>query len=217
MRRRGARPCAKGETVEIHGQSIELLDDIPAGHKFALQPIKEGALLIKYGAPIEKFKVDVKVGEHVHVHNVKTALTASMSTHTTRLLNAPVNTSEDIYFDGYRCPDGKVGTRNEIWVMSTVGCVAHPFVKMAMKADMLLQGCDGVFAYTHPFGCSQTGDDHDNTRQIMSALAQHPNAGAILIVGLGCENNHSKVLLETFRLSVVSASVSSTAKKPLTN
>ena len=97
---------------------------------------------------------------------------------------------------GYRRADGQVGIRNEVWILCTVGCVAETVRRIADAAQNRFAGrTDGIFAFGHPFGCSQLGDDLSGTRQLLASLAQHPNAGAVLIVGLGCENNQLTALI----------------------
>ncbi len=190
---------AQGDAVSMDEQVFTLLDDVPAGHKFALRPIASGDAVIKYGAPIGISTSSISPGQHVHVHNMKTGLDGiSEYKYTPPACNQNKKATNELFFDGYRRTGGKVGIRNEVWILSTVGCVSHLAQKIAWKANELYgQSCDGVFAFTHPFGCSQTGDDLENTRYLLSSLAQHPNAGAILIVGLGCENNQGSALLET--------------------
>ncbi|MBV9882892.1 MAG: UxaA family hydrolase, partial [Sphingomonadaceae bacterium] len=128
-------------------------------------------------------------------HNVATAL-ATDGSYDYRpeapRASAPVQAT----FDGYRRADGRVGTRNEIWVIPTVGCVARTAQKIAERAAARHGGrVDGVHAFPHPFGCSQLGDDLAGTRSLLAALASHPNAGGVLIVGLGCESNQMQALL----------------------
>ena len=104
-------------------------------------------------------------------------------------------------FDGYRRPDGRAATRNEIWIVNTVGCVNHASERIAANANGELahdgSGIDGVFAFPHPFGCSQLGDDLSKTQKVLAGLVNHPNAAAVLILGLGCENNQMNLFLET--------------------
>lgn len=190
-------PMSKGDAVTIDGRQFHLLEDIAAGHKFSLGALTVGQPVIKYGAPIGVCTADVAQGQHIHVHNLKTALDGLDEYHyNTAAPVASIVPSNTPFFDGYRRSNGKVGTRNEVWVISTVGCVSNLAQKIAWKANAAHgEQCDGIFAYTHPFGCSQTGDDLDNTRLLLAALAQHPNAGAVLIVGLGCENNQGRTLL----------------------
>lgn len=179
-----------------------LAQDISAGHKFALYAIKSGEHIIKFGAIVGVASSDIVAGEHVHTHNVKTTLNGVGEYHYEPVASFDEAIELKRFFDGYKRPDGKTGTRNELWVLSTVGCVSKIAERIALKANRLYgEQCDGVFAFTHPFGCSQTGDDHDNTRNITAALAQHANAGAVLIVGLGCENNQITELLKSIPLA----------------
>jgi altronate hydrolase len=175
---------------------VALRQPVGRGHKVALRPIASGEAVIKFGFPIGTATADIAPGEAVHSHNLATALETEGSYRRGAAPEAhdPVPAPG---FLGYARADGRVGTRNEIWVLPTVGCVARTAQKIAARADAIHAGrVDGVHAFTHPFGCSQLGDDLAGTRSILAALAQHPNAGGVLLVGLGCESNQLARLLE---------------------
>lgn len=180
----------KGEIID----NIKLLDDIPFGHKVLLNDLKNGENIIKYGNPIGHLTIDCKKGEHIHEHNLKTNL-SDIIEYKYCGENKYQPKKYDVTFNGYLRQDGRAATRNEIWIIPTVGCVNNT-AKMLEKIgqNIIGDGCDGVFAYTHPFGCSQLGDDQENTRKILASLANHPNAGGVLIVSLGCENTNVKTL-----------------------
>lgn len=185
-----------GTSVET--LSVTLEGDIPAGHKVALKDITAGQSVVKYGFTIGIALSDIKRGEHVHSHNLKTALSGQED-----YQYAPVpprrnvSKSAPASFMGYRRPNGKVGIRNEVWIINTVGCVNRTAESIAAECGRRFFGeCDGFRSFTHPFGCSQLGDDLHDTQSILASLASHPNAGAVLIVGLGCENNQLSSLLE---------------------
>ena len=181
----------KGETID----NIELLDDIPFGHKVLLNDLKNGENIIKYGNPIGHLTIDCKKGEHIHEHNLKTNL-SDIIEYKYCGENKYQPKKCDVTFNGYLRQDGRAATRNEIWIIPTVGCVNNTAKRLEkIGQDIIGDGCDGVFAYTHPFGCSQLGDDQENTRKILASLANHPNAGGVLIVSLGCENTN----VETFK------------------
>ena len=181
----------KGEIID----NIELLDDIPFGHKVLLNDLKSGENIIKYGNPIGHLTVDCKKGEHIHEHNLKTNL-SDIIEYKYCGENEYQPKKCDVTFNGYLRQDGRAATRNEIWIIPTVGCVNNTAKRLEkIGQDIIGDGCDGVFAYTHPFGCSQLGDDQENTRKILASLANHPNAGGVLIVSLGCENTNA----ETFK------------------
>lgn len=168
---------------------VTLCDDIPAGHKFALFAIACGENIIKYGAPIGHASEDIAPGAWVHTHNVTTNLSDVLD-----YTYCPVQPSLPLQptrtFRGYRRSDGKVGIRNEIWIIPTVGCVNSPAEALAKEAAALVHGTvDGVYAFPHPYGCSQLGGDHRNTQRALAGLVHHPNAGGVLVLGLGCENN----------------------------
>jgi altronate hydrolase len=181
----------KGEIID----NIKLLDDIPFGHKVLLNDLKSGENIIKYGNSIGHLTIDCKKGEHIHEHNLKTNL-SDIIEYKYCGENEYKPKKCDVTFNGYLRQDGRAATRNEIWIIPTVGCVNNTAKRLEkIGQDIIGDGCDGVFAYTHPFGCSQLGDDQENTRKILAALANHPNAGGVLIVSLGCENTN----VETFK------------------
>ncbi len=171
-------------------------DNVPAGHKIALCDITKGEKVLKYGCPIGVAATDIKAGQHVHSHNLVTALSGEQA-YTYAPVSASVRPVSGKMFMGYRRANGHVGTRNEIWILSTVACVARTAERVAAAASELYKGkVDGIYAFTHPFGCSQLGYDLNNTRNIMAGLAMHPNAGGVLIIGLGCESNKLDVLAQ---------------------
>jgi altronate hydrolase len=169
--------------------------EIPAGHKVALRPIAAGEEVRKYGWPIGRATAAIRPGEHVHTHNLATALTEHEDYAFEPQSPEPLPPTAATFM-GYRRKDGRVGTRNEIWILCTVGCVARTAQRIAAEATRRFEGrVDGVHALTHPFGCSQLGGDLDATRAMTAALASHPNAGGVLFLGLGCESNQLSDLL----------------------
>ena len=192
------RDIAAGETLDLHGETIVARTDVPKGHKIAIRAARIGEDVLKYGWPIGRATADIALGDHVHVHNVATRLEGVEDFAWTPAQPEPGRESAVVTFLGYRRNNGRVGTRNEIWVLCTVGCVANTARRIAEKANARFAGrVDGVFAFPHPFGCSQLGDDLTHTRKLIAALASHPNAGGVLLLGLGCENNQLKTLLES--------------------
>ncbi len=182
------RPIAKGEQQNIGGEVITATMDIPQGHKMAVQPIEKDGQVIKYGVSIGHATENVEKGAWVHTHNMKTNLSGEVEytyePAVKELEAAPART-----FMGYQRPDGRVATRNEIWIIPTVGCVNDIAKKMVADNQDLVKGTiDGLYTFTHPFGCSQTGADHAQTKKVLAALTRHPNAGAVLVLSLGCEN-----------------------------
>jgi altronate hydrolase len=190
------RPLVAGELVEVDGQALTVLEDVPYGHKIALRDLEAGAEVRKFGWPIGALTAPVRAGEHVHSHNLATQL-AGVEGYCYHPWRAePLAVGPERRFLGYRRADGRVATRNEIWVLPTVGCVGRTAQKIAAIAHARHLGAvDGVHAFAHPFGCSQLGDDLAGTRGILAALACHPNAGGVLLVGLGCESNQLDLLL----------------------
>ena len=158
------------------------------GHKYALCDIKKGENVIKYGSPIGHAMADIKKGEHIHTHNLKTNLSGNLEySYNYKDYGIEANESS-ITFKGYRRENGEVGIRNEIWIVNTVGCVN----KVAEKLSSLT----GAINFPHPFGCSQLGDDQKLTQLILKGLVNHPNAAAVLVLGLGCENNNIALFKE---------------------
>jgi len=186
---------AKGENIF----GITAIDPIPAGHKFAISQIEEGAAVVKYGFPIGYATAKIVPGQHVHSHNLRTGLSGIESyTYAPQLTNpAPAATQKT--FMGYRRENGKAGIRNEIWIVNTVGCVNKIAEKIVAEATVKFPQSDGIYTFVHPYGCSQLGDDHKYTQGILANMVEHPNAAGILVLGLGCENNHIAEFKEILR------------------
>ena len=190
------RPIAKGETLDIAGTPVTTLEEIPQGHKVAIKPIAQGGNVIKYGFRIGIAKEDIKVGQWVHVHNIKTAL-GDLLTYEYEPTNPSVTETEHAYFDGFRRTDGKVGVRNEIWIVPTVGCVNSIAQALEKASKKFIGGSlEDVISFPHPYGCSQMGDDQEHTRTVLADMIHHPNAAGVLVLGLGCENSNIPVLKE---------------------
>lgn len=188
------KEIAKGESVTVGAATVTALETIPAGHKMAIKEIAEGGDVIKYGFRIGNVKETVKAGQWIHTHNVKTAL-GDLLEYSYEPVETALTPTEDAVFMGFNRPDGTVGVRNEIWIIPTVGCVNNIATAMAKKANERLRGSvDEVIAFPHPYGCSQMGKDQEHTRTILADLIRHPNAGGVLVLGLGCENSNIEVL-----------------------
>ncbi len=168
--------------MQIHPKdNVEVREN---GHKYALRKINSGENIIKYGFPIGHATCDIEVGEHVHTHNVKTNLEGRLE-YTYSPVDCEIQKSDrKITFEGYVRENGDVGIRNDIWIVNTVGCVN--------KTAQRLSALTGAKYFSHPYGCSQLGDDHLTTQKILCAMVNHPNAGGVLVLGLGCENNNIK-------------------------
>lgn len=183
-----------GTVVSIDHKEITLSEDIPQGHKFALCDLDKEEPVIKYGYPIGLAKAPIKAGTWIHVHNMKTAL-GDLLTYTYEKQDTALSLTEERFFNGYKRPDGKTGVRNEIWIIPTVGCVNNVAAAIERQAQSLIKGSiEAIAAFPHPYGCSQMGDDQENTRRILADLITHPNAGGVLVLGLGCENSNIDVL-----------------------
>lgn len=167
------------------------------GHKTAIRDIKKGENIIKYGYPIGHALEDIKAGEHVHTHNIKTNLSGILEYKYEPVDCAVKKADDKLTFNGYVRDDGSVGIRNEIWIVNTVGCINKTSEKLAKLANEKYAGrTDGVYTFVHPFGCSQLGDDQKTTQAILKGLVNHPNAAGVLVLGLGCENNNIPVFKE---------------------
>ena len=185
----------KGTTITLEDvNSITSNMEIPAGHKMAICDIAKDTEVIKYGYRIGNAKETIKCGDWIHVHNIKTAL-GDLLEYTYEPTPVEEVKTEDVTFMGFNRPNGKVGVRNEIWIIPTVGCVNNVATAIAKQANAFVKGSvDEVIAYPHPYGCSQMGDDQENSRKILANLINHPNAGGVLVLGLGCENSSIDVL-----------------------
>ena len=187
-------PLKAGEIVTVENKEIILLNDIPAGHKFALKDIPQNENIIKYAYPIGHAKCDIKKGEHIHIHNTKSNL-AGVLEYEYNPDFKDLEAQKPLTFKGYKRPDGKVGIRNEIWIVPTVGCVNSIVREIENQAQKFkTDNIDGIYSYNHPYGCSQLGDDMNMTLKYLSGLIKHPNAAAVLVVGLGCENGNIEEL-----------------------
>ena len=178
----------RGETLTLDTVSVTAIEDIARGHKIALRDIKEGEPVVKYGNPIGLAKADIPAGAWAHVHNVRTGLSESADyTYDHKVYDKP-NVSPRTFM-GYRREDGRAAVRNELWIIPTVGCVNSVAARMVQENQHLVKGSiDGLYTFAHPYGCSQMGGDHAQTRKLLAALVRHPNAGGVLVLSLGCEN-----------------------------
>ena len=189
-------PLSSGTAVELDGFSLTLNEDIPQGHKFALKNIKKDEQIIKYGCPIGFAKEDISTGSWVHIQNIRTGL-GDLLTYTYDKQDTTLEPTEERFFQGFRRPNGKVGVRNELWIIPTVGCVNNVATAIERRAQNLVSGSiEAVAAFPHPYGCSQMGDDQENPRRILADFIHHPNAGGVLVLGLGCDNSNIDVLKE---------------------
>ena len=191
---------AAGTVVTIDGDTVTLAQDIARGHKFTLRGIAKGDNVIKYGLPIGHALADIAPGEHIHSHNTRTNLSDLDAYSYQPDLIEPAAQPADRDIQIYRRANGEVGVRNELWNLPTVGCVnamARQMQNRFLKETNDAEGIDGVHLFSHTYGCSQLGDDHINTRTMLQNMVRHPNAGAVLVVGLGCENNQVDAFRET--------------------
>ena len=189
------QPMKKGETIETDEGCVTLLQDTPAGHKVLLKDIKAGEDIIKYGYPIGHAQKDLKAGEWVNEDNLKTNLSGTLSYTYEPVDNKLDFEDEKRTFMGYRRKNGEVGTRNEIWIVPTVGCVNGIAERLAaqLRTETGCEGIDSIYAWHHNYGCSQLSGDHENTRNILRDIVLHPNGGGGHVLGLGWEHNQPEL------------------------
>ena len=183
------KPFVKGEQISVDGKTITIAQDTPVGHKILIADTDEGCDIIKYGYPIGHAKKALKAGEWVNENNLKTNLSGTL---TYEYHPVALNIKkEQRTFLGYKRKNGEVGIRNEIWIVPTVGCVNGIAERLAslLEKETGCKGVDAIHSWHHNYGCSQLSEDHENTRKILRDIVLHPNAGAVLVLGLGCENN----------------------------
>lgn len=184
----------EGTTLTVDNQQITIKDKIARGHKFALKDLPSNENVIKYGFPIGHTTQAVKQGEWVHTHNLATNLSGELSYQYQPIAADKIRKipKDNRTFMGYRRPNGKVGIRNDLYIIPTVGCI-NPLLDIVVEQFKALYpdngSFDNILILKHPYGCSQLGDDFEQTRKILSDAAVQPNAGGVLIFGLGCENN----------------------------
>jgi altronate hydrolase len=182
-----------GQTFTVNDTMIELKEDVPRGHKIAIKNMVVNEHVVKYGYPIGHAVKEISVGEHVHTHNTKTNLDGIQEYQFNQKLQTLSYKNESLTFNGYKRKNGSVGIRNELWIVPTVGCVngvAERMIKLFEKEVGDIHPFENVLVLKHNYGCSQLGDDHENTRKILRDAVLHPNAGGVLVLGLGCENNN---------------------------
>ena len=195
------RPYRKGEVISVDGKETTILQDTPAGHKILIVDTPKGKDVIKYGYPIGHAATDLRAGQWVNENNLKTNLSGTLS-YTYQPIDTRLDTPHDgsipTTFRGYRRANGEVGVRNELWIVPTVGCVNGTAERLAklLEAETHMEGIDAIHAWHHNYGCSQLGGDHENTRKVLCDICLHPNAGAVLVVSLGCENNQPDAFME---------------------
>lgn len=185
-------PLKKGENITVNDQNIiTIQEDIPAGHKVALKDFNVNENIIKYGYPIGHTIIPISQGYWVNEKNIRTNLKGILNYEYSPALTHIDIQDKNLTFKGYKRKNGEVGIRNEIWIIPTVGCVNGIVSQLAqsLRQETKNSHIDSIVAYTHNYGCSQLGDDHENTRKILRDMVLHPNVGGVLLVGLGCENN----------------------------
>ena len=192
------QPKKKGDVIDVDGKQITVLQDTPAGHKVLITDKKQGEDIIKYGYPIGHARQDLKAGEWVNENNLKTNLKGTLEYTYQPVSEVLSIKDEHRTFSGYVRQNGEVGVRNEIWIVPTVGCVNGIAERLAdqLRRETQLKGIDAVFAWHHNYGCSQLSGDHENTRKVLRDICLHPNAGGVLVLSLGCENNQPDQFME---------------------
>ena len=185
------RPINAGEEIKIGNHAVQALRNTPAGHKILLCDTPKDKPIIKYGYPIGRAKENLKAGEWVNENNIQTNLSGTLEYEYHPAIKPLSIEQEDRSFKGFMRKNGEVGIRNEIWIVPTVGCVNGIAERLArqLEQETQLKGIDAIHAWHHNYGCSQLGDDHEHTRKVLRDICLHPNAGAVLVLSLGCENN----------------------------
>ena len=185
------RPINAGEEIKIGNHAVQALRNTPAGHKILLCDTPKDKPIIKYGYPIGRAKENLKAGEWVNENNIQTNLSGTLEYEYHPAIKPLSIEQEDRTFKGFMRKNGEVGIRNEIWIVPTVGCVNGIAERLArqLEQETQLKGVDAIHAWHHNYGCSQLGADHENTRKVLRDICLHPNAGAVLVLSLGCENN----------------------------
>lgn len=187
-----------GETIDVDGVCVTLREDVARGHKFALRDLAEGENVVKYGYPIGHATTAIPQGTWIHSHNLRTNLHDDLEYSYAPKVYDTDYPASDRKVMGYLRRNGQMGIRNELWIVPSVGCVNGQAQAIAerVRAECDCSHLDDVRVYTHNYGCSQLGGDHANTQRALAALVKHPNAGAVLVLGLGCENNQVTALKE---------------------
>jgi altronate hydrolase len=187
---------AAGEAVQVGGARVVIAGAVPKGHKFALRPHAPGDVVRRYGEAIGLATRMIAPGEHVHTHNLATALSGERAYAAGEGEPAVLAAAPLPAWQGYRRSDGRYATRNEVWLLPTVGCVA-PLAELAAREASLRHAgrIDAIAGFGHPHGCSQLGDDLAGTRAALAALCDNPNAGGVVLIGLGCESNQLDALV----------------------
>ena len=188
-----------GDVVEVDGQRVVVQQEVARGHKVALVDMCAGQQVVKYGYPIGHLTQAVNAGEWIHTHNLKSDLCDNLKyTYTPKSYDVEFQRDDNLRVMGYLRASGEMGIRNELWIVPTVGCVNGQAQAIAerLRRECDCSHLDDVRVYTHNYGCSQLGDDHANTQRALAALIKHPNAGGVLVLGLGCENNQIASLKE---------------------
>ena len=187
------KDLAKGDIVSVNDFTVTVQEDIPSGHKIALKNIAAGENIIKYSFPIGHADGAIAPGSHVHTHNLKTNLGSILSYEYNPVAPVALPVSNKTTFMGYKRENGTVGTRNNLWIVPTVNCVTSTVRYLEKIGRELIKNyanIDDCMGIVHPYGCSQIGTDYTMTQKILADIVNHPNAGAVLVVSLGCENNN---------------------------
>ncbi|WCK53197.1 altronate dehydratase family protein [Aneurinibacillus sp. Ricciae_BoGa-3] len=181
-----------GEFIQVGSKQIMVREDIARGHKIAIDEMAAGSDVIKFAYSIGKAVETIIPGQWVHTHNVISGLKGTLQYDYNPIQFEHSVPQSKQNFMGYVRENGEVGIRNEIWILNTVGCINKTCESLVRLANQRYseRNIDGVYHFSHPFGCSQLGDDLLNTQRVLSSLVNHPNAAGVLIVGLGCENNN---------------------------
>ena len=192
------RAFKQGEHIIVDNNEIEIAQDTPVGHKLLIKDTAIGGDIIKYGYPIGHALNDLKAGVWINENNLKTNLSGTLTYEYHPVDEQLTIKNEGRMFRGYVRKNGEVGIRNEVWIVPTVGCVNGVAEQLAtlLKEETGCADIDAIHTWHHNYGCSQLSEDHENTRKVLRDIVLHPNAGAVLVLGLGCENNQPEQFME---------------------
>ncbi len=193
------RAFSKDEVIRVDGKDVVIAQDTPVGHKILIEDTAKGTDIIKYGYPIGHAKIDLKAGDWVNENNLKTNLSGTLAYEYNPVNETLKIKNDGRTFNGYVRANGEVGIRNEIWIVPTVGCVNGIAERLAslLEKETDCKGIDAIHSWHHNYGCSQLSEDHENTRKVLRDIVLHPNAGGVLVLGLGCENNQPEDFMQT--------------------
>ena len=194
-----------GTALDLESSNTPLVarENIDPGHKVAIRSISQGQPIRKFGQIIGYASRAIEPGDWIHVQNVDAGQLTLDYAFCSDIPADPIPVHGRT-FQGYRRANGKAATRNFIGIISTVNCSAHTskLVAEAFDESILSEfpNVDGVLALTHKAGCAMQygGEDHNQLARTLAGYAQHPNIGAYLVLGLGCETGPASFVVDNY-------------------